>query len=180
MDLTRAAVTVAALGGFSAEYSSLSDAEVLAARGPIADLLGLSATVAALLAGTIAQRSRPELGRSGLAAQHGFGNATLMVQEATGLSRIEAGRLLAVGVLMSETETAERRAAEAVREAAWAAKAAAEAAAQAERAAAREAGRVAAWWAARELERASAWVELHPDLPLPEAGPGYSGSSDHG
>ncbi|WP_104134349.1 HNH endonuclease signature motif containing protein [Cryobacterium sp. Y62] len=95
-----------------------------------------------------------------------------MVQEATGLSSIEAGRLLAVGVLMSETETAERRAAEAVREAAWAAQAAAEAAAQAERAAARDAGRVAAWWAARELERAAAWVELHPDLPLPEAGPG--------
>ena len=34
-----------------------------------------------------------------------------MVQDATGLSRVESGRLLAVGVLMSDTEAAERQAA---------------------------------------------------------------------
>ncbi|WP_104081828.1 hypothetical protein [Cryobacterium sp. Y11] len=109
LELTRAAAAVAALGGSNAEFNSLSDAQVLAARGPIADLLRLSNTVAALLAGTIAKRSRPKLGQSGLAARHGFGNPTLMVQQATGLSRVEAGRLLAVGVLMNETESAERR-----------------------------------------------------------------------
>ncbi|TFD11133.1 DUF222 domain-containing protein [Cryobacterium sp. TMT1-2-2] len=111
MELTRAANAVAALGGSSAEFAGLSDAEVLAARVPIAALLRLTNTAAALLAGTIAERSRPQLGQSGLAARHGFGNPTLMVQHATGLSRIEAGRLVAVGVLMSETETAERDAA---------------------------------------------------------------------
>ena len=112
VELTRAAAAVAALGGSSAEFANLSDAEVLAARGPIADLLRLSSTAAALPAGTIAERSRPQLGQSGLAARHGFGNPTVMVQHATGLSRIEAGRLLAVGVLMSDTETAERQASE--------------------------------------------------------------------
>ncbi|WP_104192982.1 hypothetical protein [Cryobacterium sp. Y82] len=50
------AAGVAALGGSSAEFFGLNDAEVLAARGPIADLLRLSHTVAALLAGTIAER----------------------------------------------------------------------------------------------------------------------------
>ncbi|TFD73824.1 HNH endonuclease signature motif containing protein [Cryobacterium gelidum] len=112
VELTRAATAVAALGGSSAEFAGLSDAEVLAARGPIADLLRLSSTAAALLAGTIAERSRPQLGQSGMAARHGFGTPTLMVQHATGLSRIEAGRLLTVGVLMRDTETAERQAAE--------------------------------------------------------------------
>jgi hypothetical protein len=153
MELTRAAAVVAALGGSSAEFAALSDAEVLAARGPIADLLRLSSTAAAMLAGTIAYRSRPQLGQSGLAARQGFGNPTLMVQNATGLSRIEAGRLVAVGVLMSETERAER--------------AAAEAAAEAERKAACEADQ----WAAREAERAAAWAALHPNLPLTDAEP---------
>ncbi|TFB72624.1 hypothetical protein E3O06_09900 [Cryobacterium glaciale] len=49
MELTRAAATVAALGGSSAEFGGLSDVEVLAA------LLRLSNTAAALLAGTIAE-----------------------------------------------------------------------------------------------------------------------------
>ncbi|MDJ0350549.1 hypothetical protein, partial [Cryobacterium sp. PH29-G1] len=53
VELTRAAAAVAALGGSSAEFAGLSDAQVLTARGPIADLLRLSNTVAALLAGTI-------------------------------------------------------------------------------------------------------------------------------
>ncbi|MDJ0350156.1 hypothetical protein QMK22_12605, partial [Cryobacterium sp. PH29-G1] len=185
VELTRAAAAVAALGGSSAEFAGLSDAQVLAARGPIADLLRLSNTAAALLAGTIAQRSRPELGQAGLAARHGFGTPTLMVQQATGLSRVEAGRLLAVGVLMSDTETAEREAAaarevarEAAREAARVAQAAADAAADAAAAAveaAVDAQRAAEWeaaqWEAREADRAAAWAELHPDLPLPDAPP---------
>ena len=157
VELTRAAAAVAALGGSSAEFAGLSDAEVLAARGPIAQLLRLSNTVAALLAGTIAHRSRPEVGQSGLSARHGFGNPTMMVQDAIGLSRIEAGRLVAVGVLMGETETAERRAADAARAVERTAQAAEEAAVKAEREAARE--------AEREAERAAAWAALHPDLP---------------
>ncbi|MDJ0378602.1 HNH endonuclease signature motif containing protein [Cryobacterium sp. PH31-L1] len=182
MELPRVVAAVAALGGSSAEFAGLSDAEVLAARAPIAALLRLSNTVAALLAGTIAERSRRQLGQSGLAARHGFGTPTLMVQHATGLSRIEAGRLLAVGVLMSETETAEREAAaarEAAREAARVAEAAADAAAQAAAAAAVEAAaeaqRAFAWeaaqWEAREADRAAAWAELYPGLPLPKGQP---------
>ena len=54
LELTRAANAVAALGGFSAEFASLTDAQVLAARVPIADLLRLTNTAAAMLAGTIA------------------------------------------------------------------------------------------------------------------------------
>ncbi len=164
MELTRAAAAVAALGGSSAQFSTLTDAQVLAARGPIADLLRLTNTAAAFLAGTIAHRSRPELGQSGLAARHGFGNPTLMVQDATGLSRMEAGRLLAVGVLMNETETAKRRAVEAAREAERLAQATADALAEAERAAKLD--------AVRQAERAAAWAALHPDLPpLPVAAP---------
>ncbi|MDJ0377896.1 DUF222 domain-containing protein [Cryobacterium sp. PH31-L1] len=164
MELTRAAEAVAALGCSSASFNTLTDAQVLAARGPIADLLRLSNTVAAFLAGTIAQRSRHELGQSGLAVRHGFGTPTLMVQDATGLSRMEAGRLLAVGVLMNGTDTAERRAADAAREAERVAKATADALAEAERAAERD--------AVREAERAAAWATLHPDLPpLPMAAP---------
>jgi hypothetical protein len=178
MELTRVAADVAALGGSSAEFATLSDAEVLAARGPIADLLRLSNTVAALLAGTIAERSRPQLGQSGLAARHGFGNPTLMVQHATGLSRIEAGRLLAVGMLMTETEQAERSAAE-VREAERAAASATEAAEAAAREAAADAAAdaqrdvewQAAHWEEREADRAATWAELNPDLPLPDAPP---------
>ncbi|TFC27557.1 hypothetical protein E3O25_09045, partial [Cryobacterium sp. TMT1-3] len=192
LELTRTAALVAALGDSSAGFAGLSDAEVLAARGPIAALLRLSSTAAARLAGTIAERSRPQLGQSGLAARHGFGNPTLMVQHATGLSRIEAGRLLAVGVLMRETEMAERRAAEArdaqrlaqataVAAAVAAAAAAAVATAEAAEAAAaaalataqaqREADWEAAQWEAREADRAAVWAELHPDLPLPDAAP---------
>ncbi|MDJ0337113.1 hypothetical protein [Cryobacterium sp. PH31-O1] len=99
LELTRTAVAVAALGDSSAEFAGLSDAEVLAARGPIAALLRLTNTAAARLAGTIAERSRPQLGQSGLSARHGFGNPTLMVQHATGLSRIEAGHLCDTGYL---------------------------------------------------------------------------------
>ena len=164
MELARAAAAVAALGSSSAQFSTLTDAQVLAARGPIADLLRLSNTAAALLAGTIAHRSRPELGQSGLAARHGFRTPTLMVQDATGLSRMEAGRLLAVGVLMNETETAERRAEEAAREVERVAQATADALADSERAAELD--------AVREAERAAAWATLHPDLPpLPVAAP---------
>ena len=152
MELTRAANAVAALGGSSAEFAGLSDTEVLAARVPIAALLRLTNTAAALLAGTIAERSRPQLGQSGLAARPGFGNPTLMVQHATGLSRIEAGRLVAVGVLMSETETAERDAA-AAREAAQVAQAAAEAAEAAAQVMA-EAAAAAAVDAAAEAQQA--------------------------
>ncbi|WP_105033965.1 DUF222 domain-containing protein [Cryobacterium aureum] len=178
MELTRVVAAVAALGGSCAEFAGLSDAEVLAARAPIAALLRLSNTVAALLAGAIAERSRPQLGQSGLAARHGFGTPALMVQHATGLSRVEAGRLLAVGVLMSETETAERHAAE-VREAARVAQARADAAAQAAAAAAVEAAAdaqrafewEAAQWEVREVDRAAAWAELYPGLPLPEGPP---------
>ena len=137
---------------------------MLDAGASITDLLRVSPLTAALLAGTIAQRSRPELGQSGLAARYGFGNPTLMVQHATGLSRIEAGRLLAVGVLMNDTETAELQAADAAREAELASRAAADAAVDAEMEAERE--------AAREAERAAAWAVLHPNLPpLPVVGP---------
>ncbi|WP_104192981.1 hypothetical protein [Cryobacterium sp. Y82] len=101
-----------------------------------------------------------------------------MVQHATGPSRIGAGRLLAIGVLMSETEEAERRAVEvreAERRAVRATQAAAEAAAREAAVASADAQREAEWqgaqWEAREADRAAVRAELNPDQPLPDALP---------
>jgi len=60
------------------------------------------------MAGTIARRSRPELGHSGLAAQQGFLSPEAMIQKFTGSSKNEAFKLVAVGTLLAHTEAADR------------------------------------------------------------------------
>ena len=68
-DLRQAAHAVALLGSSSADLAALPDAEALAGQKQIACARRLLDTYAALMAGTIARRSRPELGHSGLATR---------------------------------------------------------------------------------------------------------------
>jgi hypothetical protein len=74
VELTRAAAVIAALGGSSAEFSSLSDAQILAARAPIAELLRLSYTVPALLGARL--RTGPGLSWVSRVWLRGTGSAT--------------------------------------------------------------------------------------------------------
>jgi hypothetical protein len=107
-ELRQAAAAVAVLGSSSADLAALPDAEALAGQRRIADLLRLSNTFAAWMAATIAQRSRPELGHSGLAAQQGFLSPEALIQNWTGSSKGDAFKLVAVGTMMADTEAAER------------------------------------------------------------------------
>ncbi|MDJ0323906.1 DUF222 domain-containing protein [Cryobacterium sp. PH31-AA6] len=109
--LRQAADAVACLGCSSADLESLSDAAVLVGQRQIAELRRLVETYAAWTAGTIARRSRPELGHSGLAAQQGFLSPEAMIQKVTGSSRGDAYKLVAVGTMMATTEAADRQSA---------------------------------------------------------------------
>ncbi|WP_104193621.1 hypothetical protein [Cryobacterium sp. M25] len=60
------------------------------------------------MAGTIARRSRPELGHSGLAAQQGFLSPEALIQNWTGSSTGDAYELVAVGTMMADTEAADK------------------------------------------------------------------------
>jgi hypothetical protein len=107
-ELRQAAAAVAVLGSSSADLAALPDAEALAGQKRIADLLRLSNTFAAWMAATIAERSRPELGHSGLAARQGFLSPEALIQNWTGSSKGDAFKLVAVGTMMADTEAAER------------------------------------------------------------------------
>jgi hypothetical protein len=106
--LRQAADAVARLGCSSADYEALSDAAALAGQRDIAAARRLLETRAAWMAGTIARRSRPELGHSGLAAQQGFLSPEAMIQNFTGSSKNEAYKLVAVGTMLARTEAADR------------------------------------------------------------------------
>ncbi len=60
------------------------------------------------MAATIARRSRPELGHSGLAAQQGFLSPEALIQNWTGSSKGDAYKLVAVGTMMADTEAADK------------------------------------------------------------------------
>ncbi|TFC60493.1 DUF222 domain-containing protein [Cryobacterium sp. TMT2-15-1] len=66
------------------------------------------------MAATIARRSRPELGHSGLAAQQGFLSPEALIQKWTGSSKGDAYKLVAVGTMMADAEAAEKLVEEAV------------------------------------------------------------------
>ncbi len=65
-------------------------------------------TYAALMAATIARRSRPELGHSGLAAQQGFLSPEALIQNWTGSSKGDTYKLVAVGTMMADTKAADK------------------------------------------------------------------------
>ena len=113
-DLRQAADAVALLGSSSADLAALPDAEALAGQKRIACARRLLDTYAALMAATIADRSRPELGHSGLAAQQGYLSPEALIQNWTGSSKGDAYKLVAVGTMMADTEAAEKLVAEAL------------------------------------------------------------------
>ncbi|WP_146070653.1 DUF222 domain-containing protein, partial [Cryobacterium sp. M91] len=111
-ELRRAADRVAALGDCSAAFDALGEADVLAGQRSLAEARRLLDVFAAWMAGTVARRSRPELGSEGLAARQGFATPVAMVQHINGSSRGEAEKLVASGILIGETDAAEKLAAE--------------------------------------------------------------------
>ncbi|HSP75805.1 MAG TPA: hypothetical protein VLO31_06295, partial [Cryobacterium sp.] len=92
-DLRQATDAVARLGSSSADYEALPDASVLAGQQQIAAARRLLDTRSAWMAATIARRSRPELGHSGLAAQQGFLSPEALIQKVTGSSKGDAYKL---------------------------------------------------------------------------------------
>ncbi|TFD59383.1 DUF222 domain-containing protein [Cryobacterium sp. Hh7] len=111
-ELRRAADRVAALGDCSAAFDALGEADVLAGQRSLAEARRLLDVFAAWMAGTVARRSRPELGSEGLAARQGFATPVAMVQHVNGSSRGEAEKLVASGILIGETDAAEKFSAE--------------------------------------------------------------------
>ncbi|HSP52544.1 MAG TPA: hypothetical protein VLO00_06590 [Cryobacterium sp.] len=107
-DLRQAADAVARLGSSSADYEALPDAALLAGQKQIAAARRLLDTHSAWMAATIARRSRPELGHSGLAAQQGFLSPQALIQKWTGSSKGDAFKLVAVGTMMADAEAAEK------------------------------------------------------------------------
>ena len=120
--LSVAVAAVVALGATRANYVALNDAEALAAQDALTLVRRELDTRQAWLAGVFAERSRPELGQSGLAAQRGHLSPEALIQDLTGGSKNDAYKLVRVGAMLAETEAAEAAAASA-----WAAAAAAKA-----------------------------------------------------
>jgi hypothetical protein len=103
-----AAVTaVVALGATRADYVSLSDAEALAGRKSLAVLQRELDTRKAWMAGTLADRSRRELGHAGLAARQGHLSPEALIQELTGDSKTDAFKLVRVGEMLAESDEAD-------------------------------------------------------------------------
>ncbi|TFD30019.1 DUF222 domain-containing protein [Cryobacterium cryoconiti] len=107
-DLRTATDAVARLGSSCADYEALPDSEVLAGQKQIAAARRLLDTRSAWMAATIARRSRPELGHSGLAAQQGFLSPEALIQTVTGSTKNDAFKLVAVGTMMADAEAAEK------------------------------------------------------------------------
>jgi len=118
--LLAAVQSVSALGVTRADYAALADAEVLAGQKALAVLERELDTRKAWMAGVLAERSRYELGQSGLAAQQGHLSPEALIQDLTGGSKNDAYKLVRVGAMLAETEAAEAAAAaaQAAREAA--------------------------------------------------------------
>ncbi|MFP7833413.1 DUF222 domain-containing protein [Marisediminicola sp. LYQ134] len=101
--LDRAAV-VADLGGTAESIAALGHADLTAAVEAVTALRQCVDQFAAVIAGEVAHRSRPELGHQGLAQQAGFVSPVAMIQRVAHVSRIEATRLVETGALLAESE----------------------------------------------------------------------------
>ncbi|MFP7834727.1 DUF222 domain-containing protein [Marisediminicola sp. LYQ134] len=110
--LDRAAV-VADLGGTAESIAALGHADLTAAVEAVTALRQCVDQFAAVIAGEVAHRSRPELGHQGLAQQAGFVSPVAMIQRVAHVSRIEATRLVETGALLAEAEAAAELAASA-------------------------------------------------------------------
>ncbi|ANP72021.1 DUF222 domain-containing protein [Cryobacterium arcticum] len=109
--LAEAVAAVARWGSCSADYDALSDADALACQRDIARLSETVGTRQVWVAKTIAHRSRPELGQSGLAQQQGYLNPDGLIQKLTGSTKADARRLVDVGRMLADNEAAAAQAA---------------------------------------------------------------------
>ncbi|CAH0142686.1 HNH endonuclease signature motif containing protein [Microbacterium foliorum] len=79
------------------DAADLSRDRLIAVHSATGELRRLLDAVHADVAAVISQESRSELGAGGLAKQQGFRSAETMIAATTGVSRVEATRLVAVG-----------------------------------------------------------------------------------
>ncbi len=80
-------------------FEGLDDAALLEAQRALGRLTQLTAQHGAALAGELALRSAPELGHTGLAQSTGHRTPQALIQATTGLTAVEACRLVAIGTL---------------------------------------------------------------------------------
>ncbi len=92
------------LPALTAGVAALSDTSVRDAFDTVATLGRNVKKLETLLAGVIAQRSTRAAGRGGLAQTGGFRTPVQMVQEITGVSKGEAGRVVRVGTSLIEAD----------------------------------------------------------------------------
>ncbi|BDZ54055.1 HNH endonuclease signature motif containing protein [Agromyces marinus] len=95
----------AASGSAQVEVERMGDAGLVQVADALAQARREVDVVLARVAAEVAKRSGPEFGVDGLAKAHGFHNPVRLIAAATGGSRADAHRLIAVG-----TATAERQA----------------------------------------------------------------------
>lgn len=100
----KAQVAVCALPIDSDCFSSLSDDELLARQGVLAEMRRQIDSCSAVGAGEIARRSRRELGYRRLAQSTGDRTAQALLQRITQSTGAEASALVRVGTLMHEVE----------------------------------------------------------------------------
>jgi len=93
----------AALLDGALQFEGMDDAALLEAQSDLGRLSRLTARHGAALAGELARRSAPALGHSGLAQSTGHRTPAALIQAVTGVSALEAARLVAVGALPPES-----------------------------------------------------------------------------
>ena len=104
--LRTSAEDVAVVGDDAAAFAALSKDALMGAQDRVTVLRRCVDRYAALVAGEIAYRSRPETGHAGLAQSAGFVSPEAMISSVTKVSRREAVKLVRVGTLIAETEAA--------------------------------------------------------------------------
>ncbi|WP_136709920.1 HNH endonuclease signature motif containing protein [Agromyces sp. H66] len=92
-------------GDAQAEVEQLSDAGLVRVTDRLARLRRDADALLTRVAAEVARRSGPEYGEAGLAKAHGFHNPVRLVAAATGGSRGDAARLVAVGVATAERQS---------------------------------------------------------------------------
>ena len=92
-------------GGAQVEVEQLSDAGLMQVTDALARVRRDVDAVLARVAAEVSKRSGPEFGDTGFAKAQGFHNPTRLVAAATGGSRADAARLIAVGTATAERQT---------------------------------------------------------------------------
>ena len=92
-------------GSTQAEVEQMGDAGLMRVTDVLVRVRRDADSLLARLAAEVAKRSGPELGEASLAKSHGFQNPVRLLAAATGGSRSDAAKLLAVGAATAERRT---------------------------------------------------------------------------